>query len=151
MSSLSVAAKLWSILGSAACVTRTIAPAAPPGPLRAASLEEALGAFEGYCRGIETLSASGDLDVRDYRAGKGTHSYLIDTCNRLDTRLPEHALEIQHVEHAHPIDPLLFVTFFEKIVDPSGALTRIPSQLVQKMGRDRLISLPELLSNLFYR
>ena len=38
--------------------------------MRAASLEEALAAFDGYCHGISTLSASGDLDVRDYRAGK---------------------------------------------------------------------------------
>jgi hypothetical protein len=38
--------------------------------VRAASLEEALEAFEGYCRGISTLSASGDLDVRDHRAGQ---------------------------------------------------------------------------------
>jgi outer membrane lipoprotein-sorting protein len=65
------AAALSALLGGAACVTRTIAPSAPPaGPLRAASLEEALAAFDGYCRGIDTLSASGDLDVRDFRAGK---------------------------------------------------------------------------------
>jgi hypothetical protein len=69
VSSLSVAATL-SLLGNAGCVTRTLAPATPPGPLRAASLEEALGAFDTYCQGISTLSASGDLDVRDYRAGK---------------------------------------------------------------------------------
>jgi hypothetical protein len=65
------AVTLASSLGGAACVTRTIAPSAPPqGPLRAASLEEALAAFDGYCREIESLRASGDLDVRDFRAGK---------------------------------------------------------------------------------
>jgi hypothetical protein len=70
VSSIFLAGTLSSLVGSAACVTRTLVPAAPSGPLRAASLEEALDAFEGYCRGISTLSASGDLDVRDYRAGK---------------------------------------------------------------------------------
>ena len=29
-----------------------------------------LAAYDGYCRKLETLSASGDLDVRDVRAGK---------------------------------------------------------------------------------
>jgi len=37
---------------------------------RAASLDEVVAAYDGYCRGIATLSASGDLDVRDLRAGK---------------------------------------------------------------------------------
>jgi hypothetical protein len=72
LASISCAAvTLSSSLGGAACVTRTLAPSAPPaGPLRAASLEEALAAFDGYCREIKSLSASGDLDVRDFRAGK---------------------------------------------------------------------------------
>jgi outer membrane lipoprotein-sorting protein len=62
---------LSSLLGGTACVTRTIAPtAAPTTPLRTASLEEALAAFDEYCQGIRTLSASGELDVRDFRAGK---------------------------------------------------------------------------------
>jgi outer membrane lipoprotein-sorting protein len=39
-------------------------------PLRAASLDEVLAAYDGYCEGIETLSASGDLDVEDLRSGK---------------------------------------------------------------------------------
>jgi outer membrane lipoprotein-sorting protein len=39
-------------------------------PPRAASLEQVLAAYDGYCKGMETLSASGDLDVRDLRAGK---------------------------------------------------------------------------------
>jgi outer membrane lipoprotein-sorting protein len=37
---------------------------------RAATLDEVVAAYDGYCRGIETLSAAGDLDVRDLRAGK---------------------------------------------------------------------------------
>jgi hypothetical protein len=45
-------------------------PAAPVAPLRAATLDEVRAAYDGYCRGIETLSASGDLDVRDGRTGK---------------------------------------------------------------------------------
>jgi hypothetical protein len=88
---------------------------------------------------------------RDYRARKRAHSYLVDTGNGLDARLPKHALEIQHVEHTHPISALFFVTFFEKIVNLSGTLTRVPPQSGQKMGRDRLIVLQELLPNLFYR
>ncbi len=72
LASISVAvAALASVVGGAACVTRTIAPpAAPPGPLRAASLDEVLAAFDGYCNETSTLSASGNLDVRDFRAGK---------------------------------------------------------------------------------
>jgi outer membrane lipoprotein-sorting protein len=45
-------------------------PAAPAAPLRLATLEEIRAAYDGYCNGIETLSASGDLDVRDARTGK---------------------------------------------------------------------------------
>jgi hypothetical protein len=54
-----------------ACAPRALRaprPAAPP--LRSATLAEVLEAYEQYCEGIETLSASGDLDVRDLRAGK---------------------------------------------------------------------------------
>ena len=58
-------------LGQAACVARTIAtPAAPMRPPRAATLEEVVAAYDGFCRGVSTLSAKGDLDVRDLRAGK---------------------------------------------------------------------------------
>src|SRR5439155_27167261 len=62
---------------------------------------------------------------RYYRSGKGPNPYLVDACNGLDARLPEHALEIQHVEHSHSIGPLLLVTFFEELVNFSGTLTRI--------------------------
>lgn len=58
-------------VGQAACGARTIAtPAAPVRPLRAATLEEVVAAYDGFCRGVSTLSAKGDLDVRDLRAGK---------------------------------------------------------------------------------
>jgi hypothetical protein len=50
---------------------------APTGPperrlrsLRAATLDEVLAAYDGYCKGLTTLSAAGDLDVADLRAGK---------------------------------------------------------------------------------
>jgi hypothetical protein len=39
-------------------------------PPRSATLEEVRAAYDGYCQGIETVSASGDLDVRDLRTGK---------------------------------------------------------------------------------
>lgn len=47
-----------------------VRPAAPQAPLRSATLEEIRAAYDAYCKGIETLSASGDLDVRDTRTGK---------------------------------------------------------------------------------
>jgi len=42
----------------------------PARSLRAASLDEVLAAYEAYANGGETLSASGDLEVRDLRAGR---------------------------------------------------------------------------------
>jgi hypothetical protein len=36
-----------------------------------ATLQEVVAAYDGYCEGIHSLSASGDLEVQDYRAGKG--------------------------------------------------------------------------------
>jgi hypothetical protein len=66
-----VAAASSGLLGQAACVTRTIATrAAPLRPPRAASLEEVVAAYDRICLGLSTLSAKGDLDVRDLRAGK---------------------------------------------------------------------------------
>lgn len=62
---------LLSSLALPGCVTRTIERvAAPARPPRAATLGEVLSAYDGYCRGLDTLSASGDLDVKDLRAGK---------------------------------------------------------------------------------
>jgi outer membrane lipoprotein-sorting protein len=59
-------------LGAAACTgARPAPPAAPLKPLRAASLDEVLAAYDAYCESGTTLSASGDLDVRDRRTGKG--------------------------------------------------------------------------------
>jgi outer membrane lipoprotein-sorting protein len=60
-------------LGAAACgaTTRPAPAAVPLKPLRAASLDEVLAAYESYCESGKTLSASGDLDVRDRRTGKG--------------------------------------------------------------------------------
>lgn len=54
----------------AGCARARAIPRVGTAPSRAASLDEVLAAYDGYCRGIETLSASGDLDVRDLRAGK---------------------------------------------------------------------------------
>jgi hypothetical protein len=59
------------ILGSAGCGLKPVSfPSVPLRPLRAATLEEVVAAYDGYCKGIHSLSASGDLDVRDYRAGR---------------------------------------------------------------------------------
>jgi len=46
---------------------RDVEPFAPP---RQATPDEVLAAWDDYCEGIETLSASGDLTLRDARAGK---------------------------------------------------------------------------------
>jgi len=60
-----------ALLGSTACVTRKVAtPAAPWRPPRVATLEEVVAAYDGFCRAVSTLSAKGDLEVRDLRAGK---------------------------------------------------------------------------------
>jgi outer membrane lipoprotein-sorting protein len=58
-------------VSGAGCLARpkTIPPV-PARPLRAASLNEVLAAYEAYANGSETLSASGDLEVRDLRAGR---------------------------------------------------------------------------------
>ena len=59
-------------LGAAACTAaRPAPPAAPLKPLRAATLDEVLAAYDAYCESGTTLSASGNLDVRDRRTGKG--------------------------------------------------------------------------------
>ncbi|HEV7503140.1 MAG TPA: hypothetical protein VGQ33_24140 [Vicinamibacteria bacterium] len=59
-------------LGAAACsATKPAVVGVPLAPLRAASLDEVLAAYESYCESGKTLSASGDLDVRDRRTGKG--------------------------------------------------------------------------------
>jgi outer membrane lipoprotein-sorting protein len=62
---------LPAVLLSGACVTVPHAASRPKAPpLRRASLEEVVAAYEGYCRAIDTFSASGDLDVRDLRLGR---------------------------------------------------------------------------------
>jgi outer membrane lipoprotein-sorting protein len=58
-------------LGAAACTAaRPAPPAAPLKPLRAATLDEVLAAYDSYCESGTTLSASGNLDVRDRKTGK---------------------------------------------------------------------------------
>jgi hypothetical protein len=65
-----VLGSLWVLAGTG-CATRTIAtPAGPFRKPRVAALEEVVAAYDGFCRGVSTLSASGELDVRDLRAAK---------------------------------------------------------------------------------
>ena len=52
---------------SAAPAARALAPLARP---RSATPDEVREAYDGYCRGLASLSVSGDLDVRDTRTGK---------------------------------------------------------------------------------
>jgi len=54
----------------AGCARARPIPKVTVTPPRAATLDEVLAAYEAYCKGAETVSASGDLDVRDLRAGK---------------------------------------------------------------------------------
>ena len=65
------AALLLAALAVVACVARpkTIT-AVPARPLRAATPDEVLSAYEAYAHDSRTLSASGDLEVRDLRAGR---------------------------------------------------------------------------------
>ena len=64
-------AVLLVVAAGSGCAGRpTSITAVPARPLRAATLEEVLAAHDAYCRGIDTLSGSGDLEVRDLRAGK---------------------------------------------------------------------------------
>lgn len=56
--------------GTLACAgARRIGPAAPLPPPPAVSLDDALSAHERHARAAETVSASGELDVRDLRRG----------------------------------------------------------------------------------
>jgi len=66
------AAPLFLGLGAAACTgSRPAPPAVPFKPLRPATLEQVLAAYDAYCESTTTVSASGDVDVRDRRTGKG--------------------------------------------------------------------------------
>jgi outer membrane lipoprotein-sorting protein len=66
------AASLVLGLGAAACTgSRPAPPGVPLKPLRAATLEQVLAAYDAYCESGTTVSASGDVDLRDRRAGKG--------------------------------------------------------------------------------
>ncbi len=62
---------LFLSLGLWGCASALKAPpAAPIPPPRAATLDEVLAAYDGFCKGLETFSASGDLDVHDRRTGR---------------------------------------------------------------------------------
>jgi hypothetical protein len=68
-----LAAALFAAVLAGGC--STAAPAghvasAPAPPLRMASFDEVLGAWDAYCRSLDTLRASGELEVRDLRSGK---------------------------------------------------------------------------------
>ena len=54
---------LLLLLGSAGCATGPAAPfaATPPRPLRVATLDEVLAAYDSCCRGLQSFSASGVL------------------------------------------------------------------------------------------
>jgi hypothetical protein len=58
-------------IGTLGCATaQNGTPKHAPRPLRAATLDEVLSAYDGYCKRLESLNAGGDLDVAD--AQKGT-------------------------------------------------------------------------------
>jgi outer membrane lipoprotein-sorting protein len=65
-----LAASLLVLLTAACATTRPGAGPALRRSPRAATLDEVLTAYDAYCRGFDTLRASGDLDVRDLRSGK---------------------------------------------------------------------------------
>ena len=57
-------------LATASCAPARVGPVVPVAPVRSATLDEVLGAYDEYCSGIQTLSASGSLEVRDAHSGK---------------------------------------------------------------------------------
>lgn len=62
---------LSSVLGPLGCAGKAaVRPATPLPPVRSATLEEIQAAYDGYCKSLDTLSASGDLQVEDGRTGK---------------------------------------------------------------------------------
>jgi outer membrane lipoprotein-sorting protein len=65
------AAALFLLASLAGCASNP-KPAAAPRPPRSpvANLEQVLGAYQEYCDGIQSFSASGDLEVRDLHEGK---------------------------------------------------------------------------------
>jgi hypothetical protein len=65
-------AALAALLGlyAASCARPRTIPVAPPPALRPVTLDQVLAAYDGYCKGNETLSGSGELEVRDRRAGR---------------------------------------------------------------------------------
>ena len=63
---------LLGLLLAAGCASpgRIAVPAVAAAPARQASPAELLAAFDGYCRGLDTVSAGGDLDIQDLRQGR---------------------------------------------------------------------------------
>lgn len=57
-------------LAASACSAAPLARSVPLARLRSATPEEIRAAYDAYCRGLTSVSISGDLDVRDTRSGK---------------------------------------------------------------------------------
>ncbi|MFI5184711.1 MAG: hypothetical protein ACHQNV_09945 [Vicinamibacteria bacterium] len=71
MGRLKAAFALAVALAPAGCATSGVAPpASHTSEPRKATLDEVLAAHDAYCGATRTFSASGDLEVRDLRAGK---------------------------------------------------------------------------------
>lgn len=71
LSIVTAVVSLLASLESAACSTSTRVPSAAPWrPPRVARFEEVAAAYDGYSRRLASVSAKGDLEVRDLRAGK---------------------------------------------------------------------------------
>lgn len=66
---LPVTACLGLLLPGCGVAKRPIA-VVPDRPLRQASLDEVLTAYDRYCNSLQSLRASGDLDLRDLRKGQ---------------------------------------------------------------------------------
>jgi hypothetical protein len=110
------------ILGSAGCGLKPVSlPAVPTRPLRAATLQEVVAAYDGYCEKIHSLSASGDLEVRDYRAGKG---------RRLGVRLVA-----TRGGHLYLKGSIAVVTAVEVVADGERFWFQIPSKKTVWTGR----------------
>jgi outer membrane lipoprotein-sorting protein len=106
----------------AGCATHNIARVVPPtAPLRAVGVDEVISAYDAYCNGLETVSASGDLDVKDFRAGKE---------RKLGVRLVARRGGLLYVKGS-----VLLATALEVVADGERFWFQVPSKKTVWTGR----------------
>jgi len=130
-------------LGAAACTgSRPAPPAVPFKPLRPATLEQVRAAYDAYCESTTTVSASGDVDVRDRRTGKGRtlgvrlvatrggKLYLkgsVAVITAIDSKAIDSATTLTNVMDTHHPGDQLTLT----VTDGSGAQQQVPVKAIE--------------------